>query len=344
VWIEKNRQLEKELDWAKEMADRLDRHNQALTRENVRLKAQFKANEDDREYLIRQLVASKKDNARLRQDITRVKADLDSANGALSAAHLPMVQTSVRDVESPGAAAASSPSRPNTSSSSRGGGGVSRGMDGGDVDDPRTREVIKRLKKLLEVERRNLRQVRASYAAQLKERTELEVFLRQCVDDVKSDIARRKGAVQGGGGGAGHLPPVGGVSGHRSVDRRASGQGLGDASLSQFSADDRARVMELLLAQERVIGLLYDRTFPSTSASSRAEGGEGVGGGADGLDPAVFGSNVDLHAGLEDVEGDDGEGNSTVKRLVALRNSGAMSAASAPMHLGPSRPSSSRRR
>jgi hypothetical protein len=35
VWIEKNRQLQKELDWAKEMADRLDRHNQALTRGTV---------------------------------------------------------------------------------------------------------------------------------------------------------------------------------------------------------------------------------------------------------------------------------------------------------------------
>lgn len=30
VWIEKNRMLAKELDWAKEMADRLDRHNQGL--------------------------------------------------------------------------------------------------------------------------------------------------------------------------------------------------------------------------------------------------------------------------------------------------------------------------
>lgn len=86
VWIEKNRQLEKELDWAKEMADRydclhiasvvwftcilvfrLDRHNQSLTRENARLRTQFKSQEDDREYLIRQLVAAKKDNARLRQ-------------------------------------------------------------------------------------------------------------------------------------------------------------------------------------------------------------------------------------------------------------------------------------
>ena len=34
AWIEKSRQLEAEVDWAKEMADRLDRVNQALAREN----------------------------------------------------------------------------------------------------------------------------------------------------------------------------------------------------------------------------------------------------------------------------------------------------------------------
>lgn len=32
VWIERNRQVAKELEWAKDMAERLDRHNQALAR------------------------------------------------------------------------------------------------------------------------------------------------------------------------------------------------------------------------------------------------------------------------------------------------------------------------
>ena len=58
------------------MADRLDRHNQAYIRENARLKTQFKTQEDDRAYLIRQLVAAKKDNGRLRQELTRVKNEL----------------------------------------------------------------------------------------------------------------------------------------------------------------------------------------------------------------------------------------------------------------------------
>lgn len=59
AWIERTRQTEAELDWAKEMADRLDRVNQGLSGENLRLKSQFKSQEDDRKFLIRQLVAVK---------------------------------------------------------------------------------------------------------------------------------------------------------------------------------------------------------------------------------------------------------------------------------------------
>lgn len=59
AWIERTRQTEAELDWAKEMADRLDRVNQGLSRENLRLKSQFKSQEDDRKFLIKQLVAIK---------------------------------------------------------------------------------------------------------------------------------------------------------------------------------------------------------------------------------------------------------------------------------------------
>lgn len=57
--IERTRQTEAESDWAKEMADRLDRVNQGLSRENSRLKSHFKSQEDDRKFLIKQLVAIK---------------------------------------------------------------------------------------------------------------------------------------------------------------------------------------------------------------------------------------------------------------------------------------------
>jgi DNA repair exonuclease SbcCD ATPase subunit len=234
AWIEKSRQLEAEVDWAKEMADRLDRVNQALARENSRLKTQFKTQEDDREFLIKQLVAVKKDNARMRQEYEKVSASMDAAAQAESEGHkLPHVS-----------------SAPN----------VSRGASSRGVHDPaaqhesdnRYKEIIKRLKRLLEVERRNLKQVRTQYTTDLQSRTELELFLKQCVEDVRTDIAKQQDE-------------------------------LGEGDLQSFGAQDRERVMELLLSQERVITLLYSKTFPLQSkgdfpGSSAPEQVEGIGG------------------------------------------------------------------
>merc|ERR1711998_108047 len=55
----------------------------------------------------------------------------------------------------------------------------------------RYQDIIKRLKRLLEIERRNLRTVRTAHVTELANRTELEAFLRQCIEDVKKEISRR---------------------------------------------------------------------------------------------------------------------------------------------------------
>ena len=48
--------------------------------------------------------------------------------------------------------------------------------------------------------------------------------------------------------------------------------------LSDLNQQDRERVIELLLSQERVIALLYEKTFPMTSAdNSKLNYGEGGG-------------------------------------------------------------------
>ena len=46
-----------------------------------------------------------------------------------------------------------------------------------------------RLRRLVAEERKNLQQLRQTYAQELKTRTEMEVLLRRCVDDVRQDIA-----------------------------------------------------------------------------------------------------------------------------------------------------------
>jgi hypothetical protein len=52
-------------------------------------------------------------------------------------------------------------------------------------------EVIKRLKRGLEQEQKKLRTLRQQHAATLAERTDLETLLKQCVDEVKRDMAHR---------------------------------------------------------------------------------------------------------------------------------------------------------
>lgn len=75
AWIERSRQLEAEVEWAKEVADRLERVNHSLAGENDRLKTQFRSQEEDRNFLIKQLVAVKKDNAKLRAEYGALDAD-----------------------------------------------------------------------------------------------------------------------------------------------------------------------------------------------------------------------------------------------------------------------------
>eukprot|EP01038_Epipyxis_sp_PR26KG_P015807 gene15807-21411_t len=84
AWIERSRQLEAEVEWAKEVADRLERVNQTLLQENGRLKSQFGSQEEDRNFLIKQLVAVKKDNARLRAEYTELEIELDKSKAQLN--------------------------------------------------------------------------------------------------------------------------------------------------------------------------------------------------------------------------------------------------------------------
>jgi len=97
------------------------------------------------------------------------------------------------------------------------------------------KETIIKLRKLLEHERRNLKMVRNAHLSALAERTELEVFLKQCIEDVKQELSKH------------------------SMSRQISGA---------MTAHDRQRVIDILLSKERVLQLLYEKTSPSITASN----------------------------------------------------------------------------
>lgn len=172
AWIERSRQLEAEVEWAKEVADRLERVNQTLLQENNRLKSQFTSQEEDRNFLIKQLVAVKKDNARLRAEYT----ELESESEKMKEQVLVLQQQLESSLQG------------NTPAGKPSGAVPSGAHQKNDADD---RKLNVRLQRLLAEERKALQQVRQNYASELKVRTDMEMLLRQCVEDVRKEIARR---------------------------------------------------------------------------------------------------------------------------------------------------------
>ena len=79
------------------------------------------------------------------------------------------------------------------------------------------------------------------------------------MQDVKHEIGLQR---QQSAGGKGSAFGASSASKHREV-------GLGD-----FGPQERERVMELLLSQERVVTLLYERTFPDRPHELPAEAAE----------------------------------------------------------------------
>jgi len=242
AWIERSRKLEAEVEWAKEVADRLERVNQTLMTDNSRLKSQFASQEEDRNFLIVQLVNVKKENAQLKAEYSAI----ESENAAF--------QVQMKKMEDD--IAANMANRH----------GNSKTLDGSNLaNDERYKEINARLRRLLSDERRALTHVRANYAQELRSRTEMEMLLRQCVDDVRKEIAL-KTVSMGGGPRNNSRQAIGTAGGTRTATAAAT------VSVAAFNQTDRERTLELLLSQERVISLIYAKTFPISGAPSSSSG------------------------------------------------------------------------
>ena len=239
-----------------------DRRNTLLETENKRLRSQYRSQENDREFLVRQLVAVKRDNVRLREELQKANGRGGSA-GSDSASSLPPRPGTADTYRSVGSYGGSRPgtagSRPGTAGSRPGTAG--RPSTAG-TSDVKLRETAARLRKLLDKERAALRQVRAAYATDQQNRTELEQFLAQCIQDVRQEIGRqRQGEAISRHGRPPSAPP-------------SQGRNSLAGSYAEFDEHDRKKVMEMLLSQERVIKLLYEKTFsrgpPVVAAASAA--------------------------------------------------------------------------
>eukprot|EP01063_Lacrimia_lanifica_P022221 TRINITY_DN29883_c0_g1_i1.p1 TRINITY_DN29883_c0_g1~~TRINITY_DN29883_c0_g1_i1.p1 ORF type:complete len:503 (+),score=209.45 TRINITY_DN29883_c0_g1_i1:109-1617(+) len=213
-WIDKNKVLQNELDEATETLDAITKSNGTLAMENKDLKVRYRQQEEERLAIVKRVTAMRREQGRLTEQV-----------GILERECCTLAQTMPEEITS---------------------GDLQRtagGMSGTAVrheavhTEAKYLEMINRLKRQLEHERRALKQVRSSHIALLQERTELEVFLRQCLQDVRSEIAATS-----------HSYPV-------NLTRDTN-------NLPDYNAQHRDHLLELLLSKERVLSVLYSKTFP----------------------------------------------------------------------------------
>lgn len=247
----KHRRVVSELHEMQELANTFDKKNQQLTAENQKLQEKLRTREDDRQALLRELVLARKEAARL-------KAQSKEGTGNVGSGDHGYAEQAPGDV-------ASTLKKPMRSFSQK------------QIDQVRLqqthnrqyerevqyREALQKLKRMVEAERKTIRSMKAQQADMLQQRTELEVLLRQCLEDVKAEITRSR------------------VDFGRQEGPTLPGAGSPAMALAvhDLSAQDRERVLELLLSQQRVVQLLYSKTFanplpnlpPETPVQPRAE-------------------------------------------------------------------------
>mmetsp|Transcript_23473 Transcript_23473/g.54759 ORF Transcript_23473/g.54759 Transcript_23473/m.54759 type:complete len:475 (-) Transcript_23473:97-1521(-) len=242
----RHRRVVAELHEAQELAQTFDKKNQQLASENQKLTEKLRTREDDRQCLLRQLVIAKK-------EIARLKALCKEGGGAggdrRSSLHGAPEQAPAEAAPSPAA------KKPFTQ----------KQIDQAKLQDTRNRqyerevkyrEAVTRLRRMVEAERRKSEVLKKQQAEMLQQRTELEVLLRQCLYDVKSEIMRYR-ADQVHKDGGPKLP--------------TSDETYAAMSVHDLKPQDRERVLELLLSQQRVVQLLYSKTFPTKLSATPGE-------------------------------------------------------------------------
>eukprot|EP00668_Euglena_longa_P011843 GGOE01014263.1.p1 GENE.GGOE01014263.1~~GGOE01014263.1.p1 ORF type:complete len:634 (-),score=199.69 GGOE01014263.1:117-1874(-) len=233
-WVAKNQELQEQINTILNTTE--DKHdiNKALIEQHKALTVEYKAQAEDDAFLKKQFDALRKLNAALKDRIQELEAQMLELTKPASASTTEKPHT--RSLVAP-----PSPSPPP------------------DQKQERFEEALERLKKLSEIERRNLGQVKAAQTYTLSMRTELEIQLRHAIRKVQEDILEQKGL---------RSSPVrhdaDGISPTKEEAAKPFSPTNGDVSvpLAELTAADRRRVIEMLLSKERVLHLLYAEDKP----------------------------------------------------------------------------------
>jgi hypothetical protein len=300
--------LQKERDWYRGEALRLDTFATNIKKDLKFMRERLTTIDEDRNWLERQLKASKKQNKLLRAELEiRLSATPATTSGPPTA----NAKNNASSSSSSSSTGFLPPARSQTATPRGGHGGHGGGSQGGlggsikrskSTVPPRggvrggggggsgaasSREInllrsdVERLQQKLRAAERNLTRARAGNVERDRQRSAMEDLFLRCVDTVKSQIQRRMPR-----GGLTYSPS--GKAALRATDGGHTTRPLGSddhrqqpsIELDQFTKVDRRTVIEELLNHDEVLAYLYDALFPvgGMGAMLESERGDTAGG------------------------------------------------------------------
>jgi myosin heavy subunit len=174
----RHRRVLNELDHSQALAQDFDKKNQRLQQENQKLREKLRTREDDRQCLLREVMATKREVARLKQ----IESSLAKKEEGKSMDARPKEQSS-KAVDQARSQNTENPAF-NT--------------------ELKYRETIKRIKRATDASELEGRKTQRRLQQMYAETPELAGMLRRAVDDVKAVVARRRASPP-----AGTVPPAG---------------------------------------------------------------------------------------------------------------------------------------
>ncbi len=263
----KQEDLRMQLGLMYKATEKIDRENTKLMADCKRFEEDFKKQEETRLKLFQELVDQKRENANLLEQIAYFKlaiTEVKEGEEEPSPEQNRVMQSSFMSASSKKSKAAGSFSGAPGSrmkSAYQSAYPLSVGKDWKDEKEmiERYKNVITRQQDTLEQEKKGLKRARLLYAKEMQAKTELEELLGQCVEEVRSEFVGKKPADRPSAAGTNFAFIL--VVRKKPVPDKL-----------EFTKEQREKIVEMLLSQERVLALLYDKTFPTKQDEEKKEG------------------------------------------------------------------------
>ncbi|CAG9324517.1 unnamed protein product [Blepharisma stoltei] len=256
--VEKIQSLEKERDMLREKAEKLDRLCKEQKESVDTWKNKAEEMEDDRRFLEEQIIAARKQNQHLQEQLKLVEEhnhvnslapdpSLEENNtGQTTESVENQIWVSSEQSEFGKSAISSLALKKSQLQLNQTSLSPSKQADYFQQVQTRFKQIVSHLQNQLEVERKTLKNLRGAKTNFILEKGELEDIFLQCVEDGKKEILARKLK-------ASRYQPKNKKK--STLDRER------DITLDEFKDIDKRKVMELFLSSEKVRKFLYDKMF-----------------------------------------------------------------------------------